>query len=503
MGAATVVAPTARQGRFRRVVGDERLVELVRGGDEEAFEVLYDRYHAELLSFCRHMLGTREEAEDALQHVFVAAHRHLRSSDQEIRLRPWLYAIARNRCLSILRARRLSVALDEVPEPETEGLAVAAEVEQRQDLKDLLHDLTRLPDGQRAALVLSEIGALSHDEIAAALEVRTEKVKALVFQAREALLGWREARDVECRTIREQIATARGAGLRRASIRRHLDVCDSCREYREEMRKQRAALALVLPVVPSVALKRNVLRAALHGSSMGAGTITAVGGTAVVGGVATVGAGSLGSGLVAKGLAVAAIAAGVGGGGLVVGHGAGSATNEGHKGDGAAKSATRQPTPAGAGVLGRPKPAAGLHRRHRRAAVSPLNGRHPAPMPGRPATRPVGTTAPSGSGVAAPIAALPVVSGGAPTVAGDGAAATGGESPAGESPAAQHSDQPAHPEHPVHPGHPAHPDQPASPQDDGTPGLALGQDRSPPPPGQQDQQHGQQGQQDQPGHGND
>ena len=56
------------------------------------------------------MLGTREEAEDALQHVFVSAHKHLAARDEIVDLRPWLYAIARNRCLSVLRSRKEAVA---------------------------------------------------------------------------------------------------------------------------------------------------------------------------------------------------------------------------------------------------------------------------------------------------------------------------------------------------------------------------------------------------------
>ena len=305
------------------MVPDERLVQRVREGDEAAFESIYDRYHAGLLAFCRHMLGNREEAEDALQQVFVAAHKHLREGDRDIQLRPWLYTIARNRCFSMLRARRQSVALEDVAEPEAAGLAVAAEVEQRQDLKDLLSDMSRLPDEQRAALVLSELGALSHEEIADALDVRKDKVKALVFQARESLIGWREARGADCQVIREQLATMTGGALRRAPIRRHLDTCDDCRAYREEVRRQRAALAAVLPVVPSVALKQNVLAAALTsgghaGALAGAGAVAAAGSAAVLGGTGSGGLAALGSSVAGKGLAMAAVAGGLGGGYVAV-----------------------------------------------------------------------------------------------------------------------------------------------------------------------------------------
>jgi RNA polymerase sigma factor (sigma-70 family) len=85
----------------------------VRPGDERAFELVFDRYHRGLLAFCRHMVGTTEEAEDVLQHTFMAAYRALRTSDRPIRLKAWLYTIARNRCLSVLRARRERVALSE------------------------------------------------------------------------------------------------------------------------------------------------------------------------------------------------------------------------------------------------------------------------------------------------------------------------------------------------------------------------------------------------------
>src|SRR5215208_617652 len=208
MASASTGVSTRRYLRpLRRESLDERLVAGVRAGDERAFEAIFDRYHAQLLAFCRHMLGSAHEAEDALQHVFLAAHQHLRANQRTIQLKPWLYAIARNRCLDVLRARREAVALDDMHEPATDGLALAAEIDRREDLKDLLADLGRLPEEQRAALVLAELGDLSHEEIAVALGVRTAKVKALIFQAREALVARRAARETDCTAIREQLAT--------------------------------------------------------------------------------------------------------------------------------------------------------------------------------------------------------------------------------------------------------------------------------------------------------
>jgi DNA-directed RNA polymerase specialized sigma24 family protein len=85
-----------------RLASDERLVAHVRAGSERAFEALFDRHHRALLTFCRHMLGSLADAEDAVQHTFLSAYRDLMRSQNPIVLRPWLYTIARHRCVSVL-----------------------------------------------------------------------------------------------------------------------------------------------------------------------------------------------------------------------------------------------------------------------------------------------------------------------------------------------------------------------------------------------------------------
>src|SRR6188472_2418498 len=227
-----VAAPRRRLPRLQR--SDAALAARVRGGDERAFEELYDRHAAPLLAFCRHLLGSREESEDALQQTFLSAHRSLERDGAPEHVKAWLYTIARNRCLSVLRARRDEVALDDDGGPVISTRGLAAEVEERADLRALVGDLGRLPDDQRAALVLFELGDHSQDDIAEILGVRREKVKALVFQAREALASWRRARETPCTEIREQLATLRGAALKRATLRRHVARCESCRDFETE-----------------------------------------------------------------------------------------------------------------------------------------------------------------------------------------------------------------------------------------------------------------------------
>src|SRR4051812_4626041 len=256
-----------RSPKVLAALSDESLVEQVRRGNEAAFEVVYDRHHRGILSFCRHMLGSPDEAEDAVQQTFLSAFDALRAEERDIKLKPWLYTIARNRCLSILRARREQAAeLDDVP---TAGLA--DEVQQRSDLRDLLDDLRRLPVEQRAALVLSELGDLSHAEVGDVLGCEAAKVKSLVFQARSSLIETRRARDIPCSEIREQLATATGGALRRAPLRRHLRACEGCAEFRDEIVRQREAIAMILPVVPSLGLKKSALAALGIGGGGGAG----------------------------------------------------------------------------------------------------------------------------------------------------------------------------------------------------------------------------------------
>ena len=83
-----------------RLQGDEKLIALTRSGQQAAFETLVQRYQSRLLAFCRHMLGSTEDAEDVLQEVFTAAFNAMLADDRPINARPWLYRIARNRCLN-------------------------------------------------------------------------------------------------------------------------------------------------------------------------------------------------------------------------------------------------------------------------------------------------------------------------------------------------------------------------------------------------------------------
>jgi RNA polymerase sigma factor (sigma-70 family) len=296
MPAGTAAAGEPPAGVLR-LASDQRLVEHVRAGSVRAFEILFDRHHRSVVRFCARMLGSHEEAEDVTQQTFLVAYRDLVRSTEPVALGPWLFGIARHRCLAALGGRR-ERPVGEVPEAAgTYDLTV--EVGVRDDVRAMLSDAARLPDQQRIALVLAELGDLPHGEIARVLGCRREKVKALVFQARSSLGAARAARETSCDEIREQLATLRGPALRRTTLRRHLDGCPGCRAYRDAVRNGRRGLRAWIPWVAGIALRRP-----------GVGAVSGSGGGA--GGAALAGGALGGSGLFATAIVAAAIPVGGG-----------------------------------------------------------------------------------------------------------------------------------------------------------------------------------------------
>src|SRR5256885_244983 len=148
-----------------RLQSDERLVTLTRRGNQAAFEALVGRYQARLLAFCRHMLGSREDAEDVLQEVFAAGFNAMVADERPINVRPWLYRIARNRSLNHLR-RHQAIGVDSMDVHLAEhGVTTADKVHRREEFRQLIGDVQDLPETQRTALLLREIDALSYDQV--------------------------------------------------------------------------------------------------------------------------------------------------------------------------------------------------------------------------------------------------------------------------------------------------------------------------------------------------
>lgn len=170
-------------GPALRAQPDRRLVDLVRDGYDAAFEEIVRRYRRPLDRFAAAFVGGRSE--DVTQDAFSKALLALRGSEAEIELRPWLYRIVRNTALNDLRANAGAVA--ELSDSLPGGRSAAAEVEAREELRDVMDRLQALPETQRAALVMRELEGLSHEEIAAALGLSGGAARQTIFRARAAL----------------------------------------------------------------------------------------------------------------------------------------------------------------------------------------------------------------------------------------------------------------------------------------------------------------------------
>src|SRR6188472_3600094 len=148
--------------------------------------LLYERYARQLHGFCRARLSSPEEAEDAVQHTFLNAHRSLRSGTVPRAEAAWMFAIAANVCRerrrSAWRRSRIEVVSDD-------GLVGdrAAPEHSHEELTGVADALAELTPNQRRAILLREWQGLSYREIAAELSLTEAAVETLLFRARRSL----------------------------------------------------------------------------------------------------------------------------------------------------------------------------------------------------------------------------------------------------------------------------------------------------------------------------
>jgi len=287
-----------------RLRSDEQLVALFRAGNDAAFSVIHDRYRQRLFAYARQMLGgSRQDAEDALQDVFLRTYSSLRSNDRPLSLRAWLYRVAHNRCIDQLRKPTPPAAdlYDTSRKPLHDPID---EAERREDLRRLVADVRRLPEQQRSALLMREIDGLTYAELGDALGLSLQAVKSLLVRARIGLVEAIEARDTACSAIRLDLTDAFDRGVRASGLaRRHMRDCEGCVEYRAQLRGVRQGLGILVPGGPgpfAAALKLIGL-----GGAGSAGAASA-GGGAVTGGSVLAAAGT---GTAAKLAAVVSCAA--------------------------------------------------------------------------------------------------------------------------------------------------------------------------------------------------
>jgi RNA polymerase sigma factor (sigma-70 family) len=216
-------------------------------GDAAAFAAVYERHHQALYRYCRSILRHEEDAQDALQNTMAQAFAALQDESRDFELRPWLFRIAHNEAISILRRRRASTELEDVPDASGDLDDLLSD---REELRMLQLDLADLPERQRAALVLRELNGLSHAEIGIVLELSTSAVKQSIFEARSALFTCREGREMACDDVRRMLSDGDGRMLRARGVRAHLRNCPDCRRFKADLEQRPRALHALAPPLP-------------------------------------------------------------------------------------------------------------------------------------------------------------------------------------------------------------------------------------------------------------
>lgn len=231
-----------------RSASDERLARLVSKGSERAFATLYQRHHQALYRYCLSIVRDEHDAQDALQSAMTRALLALRAQQRDLAVRPWLFRIAHNEAVSVLRRRRPTASLAQ--EPESADCDVERTLEGRERLATLVADLQALPVRQRSALVMRELSGLSIEEIAGALSTSPGAAKQALFEARSALHEFAEGRAMGCEQVRRAISDGDRRVLRGRRLRAHLRECAGCRDFQVAISARGADLRALAPPLP-------------------------------------------------------------------------------------------------------------------------------------------------------------------------------------------------------------------------------------------------------------
>jgi RNA polymerase sigma factor (sigma-70 family) len=270
--------------RALTMLSDERLAQLAAAGSDPAFAVLYRRYSGTLFAYCRSIARNADDGWDALQNAMIKVLVSLRRAERTAPVRPWLFCIAHNEAVGVLR-RRSAAERVAVASPASTIAGADEQVEIRELVTEVVSDVQQLPTGQRAALVMRELGDLPYDEIAIALETTEGNARQLVFAARAGLRDSRAGRGLPCESVRDQLTVADGRIMRRRSVRAHLRTCDACRRYAVSMRGRAGRPAAALSAWSPLAAW-EMLQSVLRAAAGSGGAALSQGGSSIIGDLA-------------------------------------------------------------------------------------------------------------------------------------------------------------------------------------------------------------------------
>ena len=236
--------------------------------DRDAFAALYERHHRALYRYCRSIVGHEHDAQDAVQSTMTQAFAALRYDTREFDRRPWLFRIARNESISILRRRRATLALDPAL-ARTDAVDERVEADER--LRVLRQDLADLAERQRSALLLRELCGLGIAEIADEFGISPGAVKQAIFEARRELSKCGDGRSTPCLDVQRLLSDADGRVTRGRRVRAHLRSCAACRDFQAAIERRPADLAAL--AAPSAGVAALLAGQASGGAGALAGAV--------------------------------------------------------------------------------------------------------------------------------------------------------------------------------------------------------------------------------------
>lgn len=175
---------------------DEEIMRLYQSGDTDAMRHIFQRYKIRILNFCYGLLGNRADAEETAGEVFLALVADKSSYDPTRTFSTWIYTIARYKCISRIRKRKNMVSMwfSSKDDPDGEAWDIPDESNHPQDnlinkeaKRQVRRAISKLPDEQKQAIILRQYHGLSYNQISEVLECSLDKVKILIFRAKEQL----------------------------------------------------------------------------------------------------------------------------------------------------------------------------------------------------------------------------------------------------------------------------------------------------------------------------
>jgi len=182
--APTMTIPTAERDDPGSSVDSAQTLERAIAGDRAAFDELIVCHQARVLMTAWRLLGSKEDAQDAAQEVFLRLYRHLRRVDPKRPLMPWLYRMTVNVCHDAYRKRRREVLPAEELDPATLSLDPSTELARTERKAMIVAALKTLTEKERAAVVLRDIEGLTTAEVAQTLGSSETTVRSQISTAR-------------------------------------------------------------------------------------------------------------------------------------------------------------------------------------------------------------------------------------------------------------------------------------------------------------------------------